>query len=82
MIQTLDVQNLSCGACAATIRTALDINGFTSVKVNLLSNPHTVSAEIVDDKHLELFKTVLRDHGYPLLDDKVEPVDYGDLNFS
>ena len=69
MIQTLELQDLSCGACAATIRTALDLAGFTSVRVNLLSKPHTVSAEVEDDEHLELFKSVLRGHGYPLFDD-------------
>lgn len=82
MIQTLEVKDLSCGACAATIRTALDINGFTSVKVNLLSTPHTVSAEIEDDKHLELMKSVLRDHGYHLLDDKVDMPEQTEFNFS
>ena len=82
MIQTLEVKDLSCGACAATIRTALDINGFTSVKVNLLSTPHTVSAEIEDDTHLELMKSVLRDHGYYLLDDKVDLPEQTEFNFS
>ena len=74
MIQTIELQDLSCGACAATIRTGLDLAGFTSVRVNLLSKPHTVSAEVVDDEHLELLKTVLRSHGYPLLTD--EKIDF------
>lgn len=72
MIQILEVRDLSCGGCAVTIRTALDIAGFTSVRVDILSTPHTVAAEIIDDNHLELLKSVLRDHGYPLLDDPVE----------
>lgn len=72
MIQILEVRDLSCGGCAVTIRTALDIAGFTSVRVDILSHPHTVAAEINDDEHLELLKSVLRDHGYPLLDDTVE----------
>lgn len=79
MIETLDVKDLSCGGCAVTIRTALDIAGFTSVKVNILSRPHTVSAEIEDENRLEVMKTVLRDHGYPLIDDIVdetEPTEY------
>ena len=83
MLETLELHNLSCGGCATTIRTALDIAGFTSVKVNLLSTPHTVTAEIKDDEHMELLKSVLRDHGYPPLTDHVEvseePVEY---NFS
>ncbi|MFT5660818.1 MAG: copper chaperone CopZ [Sulfurimonas sp.] len=76
MIETLKLKDLSSAGCAVTIRTALDINGFTSVKVHLLSTPHTVSAEIKDNDHLELFKSVLRDHGYPLLDDEVEQPDH------
>jgi len=82
MLQTLELKDLSCGACAATIRTALDIHGFTSVRVDLLRNPHTVTAEIEDDKHLELLKSVLRDHGYPLLEDEVELPDLSNINFS
>ncbi|MDP2078786.1 MAG: heavy-metal-associated domain-containing protein [Sulfuricurvum sp.] len=83
MIQTLEVRDLSCGGCAVTIRTALDIAGFTSVKVNILGSPHTVAAEIEDDNHLELMKSVLREHGYPLLEDEVpELPDYVEYDFS
>jgi len=82
MLQTLEVQNLSCGGCAATIRTALDLAGFTSVKVNLLSEPHTVTAEVEDDEHLELLKHVLRTHGYPLIGDEVTLPDLSKINFS
>ena len=82
MIQTLEVQNLSCGGCAETIRTGLDLAGFTSVKVSLRKEPHTISAEIKDDEHLELFKSILRGHGYPLIDDEVDLPDHSDLNFS
>lgn len=72
MIETLELKDLSCAGCAVTIRTALDIEGFTSVDVNLFKQPHTVSAEIKDNEHLELLKSVLRDHGYPLLTDQVD----------
>jgi len=83
MIQTLELHDLSCGACAATIRTALDLAGFTSVRVDLLSKPHSVTAEIIDDEHLELLKVVLRAHGYPPLeDDKVEAPDMSKINFA
>jgi len=71
MIETLELQNLSCAGCAVTIRTALDMAGFKSVKVNLLSKPHTVSTEVIDEEHMELLKHVLRSHGYPLLSDPV-----------
>ena len=82
MLQTLEMHDLSCGACAATIRTALDLAGFTSVRVDLLRNPHTVTAEVKDDEHLELMKHVLRSHGYPLLEDEVELPDLSNINFS
>lgn len=82
MIQTLEVRDLSCGGCAVTIRTALDIAGFTSVKVDILSRPHTVAAEIKDEDHLELMKTVLREHGYPLLDDEIDMPEYAEYDFS
>ena len=83
MTQTLELQNLSCGGCAATIRTALDLAGFTSVKVNLLREPHSVTTEIIDGEHLELLKHVLRSHGYPLLDDEAHsPIDGSNLNFA
>ena len=83
MLQTLELHNLSCGACASTVRTALDLAGFTDVKVNIRKEPHTVTVEIIDEEHMELLKTVLRGHGYPPLSDHVEiseePVEY---NFS
>jgi copper chaperone CopZ len=82
MLQTLEMHDLSCGACAATIRTALDLAGFTSVRVDLLRKPHTVTAEVEDDEHLELMKHVLRSHGYPLLEDEVELPDLSNINFS
>jgi len=82
MIQTLEMKNFSCGACAETIRTALDVAGFTEVKVQLRFEPHTVTAEVSDDTHLELLKTTLRDHGYHLLDDDVDEPDLSNLNFS
>ncbi|MDF1879380.1 hypothetical protein JHD46_06995 [Sulfurimonas sp. SAG-AH-194-C20] len=75
MIQTLEVQDLSCGACAETIRIGLDLAGFTSVKVSLMTHPHTVSAEVIDEEHLELLKSVLRGHGYSLIGDQAQALD-------
>lgn len=83
MIETLELRDLSCAGCAVTIRTALDIEGFTSVKVNLLKKPHSVIADVKDKDQLELLKKVLRDHGYPLIDDYVEEPDHNiDYKFS
>jgi copper chaperone CopZ len=82
MLRTLELHDLSCGACAATIRTALDLAGFTSVRVEIRTKPHTVTAEIIDDEHFELLKHVLRSHGYPPLEDELNLPDHSNLNFS
>jgi len=82
MLQTLELHNLSCGGCSATIRTALDIAGFEAVRVDILSKPHTVTAEVKDEEHLELLKTVLREHGYPLLSDEVSLPEPTEFKFS
>ncbi|MDA7816753.1 hypothetical protein N9A28_01025 [Sulfurimonas sp.] len=82
MLKTLEMQDLSCGACSATIRKALDIAGFESVRVEIRKKPHTVTAEVKDDEHLELMKLVLRGHGYPLIDDEVVAPDMSKINFS
>jgi copper chaperone CopZ len=71
MHQTFEVANIRCGGCANTIRTALDNAGFTSVRVDLLCDPRKVSAEIEDEVQLQLFKEILRNHGYPLVDEKI-----------
>ena len=82
MLKTLELHDLSCGGCAVTIRTGLDLAGFSDVKINLLRKPHTVTAEIIDDEHLELLKKVLRDHGYPLIEDQVAQPDPTDFKFA
>ncbi|MBN2816947.1 MAG: cation transporter [Campylobacterales bacterium] len=79
MLQTFEVANIRCGGCASTIRTALDDAGFNNVKVDLLSEPRKVSADIHDDKELERFKKVLRDHGYPLVDEAIGLLDSATL---
>ena len=79
MLQTFEVANIRCGGCATTIRKALDIAGFTSVRVDLLCEPRKVTAEINTLEDLKLFKSVLREHGYPLVDEEVSFVDSASL---
>lgn len=79
MIETFEVANIRCGGCANTIRTALDNAGFRSVRVDLLCEPRKVSAEIADEASLELFKKVLRDHGYPLVSEETTLIDSATL---
>ncbi len=83
MLQTLQLQDVSCGSCAVTIRTALANAGFKEVKVNIIHKPHSVTADIIDDEHLELMKYVLRSHDYPLLTDELpDRPDPSTFNFS
>ncbi len=84
MLKTLEIQDVSCGGCAATIRTALDLAGFKNIRVELRGKPHTVTAEVLDDgDHVELMKIVLRGHGYPLLSDpKPDLVDPATIHFA
>lgn len=79
MLQTFEVANVRCGGCAATIRKALEAEGFASVRVDLMSEPRKVTAEIEDDARLALFKSVLRKHGYPLVDEDIGFVDAAGL---
>jgi len=79
MLQTFEVANIRCGGCATTIRKALDIAGFTSVRVDLLCEPRKVTAEIDTPEDLKRFKSVLREHGYPLIDEDVNFVDSASL---
>lgn len=79
MLQTFEVANIRCGGCATTIRKALDIAGFASVRVDLLCEPRKVTAEINTLEDLKLFKSVLREHGYPLVDEEVSFVDSASL---
>lgn len=79
MLQTFEVANIRCGGCATTIRTALDDAGFKEVRVDLISEPRKVSADIKDDTDLENFKKVLRDHGYPLATEQNSFVDAASL---
>ena len=79
MLQTFEVANIRCGGCASTIRTALANAGFESVKVDLLCEPRKVSADIKNDKELELLKKVLKEHGYPFVDEKLTFIDGASL---
>jgi len=79
MLQTFEVANIRCGGCASTIRTALDMAGFKAVHVDLLCDPRKVTAEIDSPEELEQFKTVLRDHGYPFVDEEVGFIDAASL---
>lgn len=66
MMQTFQVQNVRCGGCASTLRTALEEYG--EVKVNLMVTPREITLD-VDDEQMEDLKMKLRSVGYPLVGD-------------
>ncbi len=79
MRETVEVANVRCGGCAATIVKTLKEKGFTEVSVDLECEPRTVTAEIADEAQSAHFKTVLRKLGYPLFDEKTGVIDFASL---
>lgn len=79
MLVTVEVANVRCGGCAATITKALEAEGFTEINVDLSCDPRKVTAEISDETREELFKTTLRKLGYPLSDETIDFVDAAGL---
>jgi copper chaperone len=71
MLKTVEVANVRCGGCAATIKKALEEEGFTDVSVDLSCEPRKVTANIADEAHTALFKSVLRKLGYPLYNEEL-----------
>lgn len=74
MLRTVEVANVRCGGCAATITKALEAEGFTDVSVDLDCEPRKVTVKIEDEMRDALFKSVLRKLGYPLTDEKISAV--------
>lgn len=65
MTETVEVANVRCGGCAATITKALEEEGFTGIGIDLSCEPRKVTANIEDEAQSALFKSVLRKLGYP-----------------
>lgn len=79
MLQTVEVANVRCSGCAATIKKKLGEEGFTSVDVDLSCEPRKVTAEIADEAHAARFRAILRKLGYPLSDEKISAFDSANL---
>jgi len=79
MIETIEVANVRCGGCAATITKSLEENGFTEVSVDLECEPRKVTVNVTDEAQSAHFKTVLRKLGYPLFDEETSLIDSAGL---
>ena len=79
MLETVEVSNVRCSGCAATITKALEDEGFTEISVDLSCEPRKVTANVADDARSAHFKTVLRKLGYPLFDEEISLVNSAGL---
>ena len=70
MLETVEVANVRCGGCAATIIKALEEEGFTEVSVDLTCEPRKVTVETTGEARSAHFKAILRKLGYPLSDEQ------------
>lgn len=75
MLETVEVANVRCGGCAATITKALEEKGFTEVSVDLECEPRKVTVNVTSEAQSAHFKTVLRKLGYPLFDEELGLID-------
>ena len=66
MLETIEVANVRCSGCAATITKALKEEGFTDISVDLSCEPRKVTVDVADEARSAQFKAVLRKLGYPL----------------
>jgi len=79
MLKTVEVSNVRCSGCAATIKKALGEEGFTSVDVDLSCEPRKVTAEIAGEAQAAHFRAILRKLGYPLSDEEISLLDSAGL---
>lgn len=69
MIKTFQVENVKCGACAATLKNKLGPK-FGEIEVNLDTHPREITLKIEDDQ-IDALQEALRSLGYPLSTDEV-----------
>lgn len=75
MRYTVEVANVRCGGCAATIKKALGNAGYTGIEIDLSCEPRKVTVSVTDEAQSAHLRTVLRKLGYPLCDEKVTGLD-------
>lgn len=69
MIKTFQVENVKCGACAATLKNKLEPK-FGEIEVNLDTHPREITVEI-EEGQMDALQKALRSLGYPLSTDEV-----------
>lgn len=79
MLEAVEVANVRCSGCAATIKKTLREEEFTSVSVDLLCEPRKVTAEIADEAQSAQFRAILKKLGYPLSDEEISLFDSAGL---
>lgn len=79
MLETVEVANVRCGGCAATIEKTLVEEGFTEVSVDLSCEPRKVTANVADEAQSAHFKVILRKLGYPLFNDEISLINSAGL---
>jgi len=75
MKKSYKVANIRCEGCANTIKKALFEHFGNSVEIDLDTMPRKVTLEIKDDLDEEIFISILRKLGYPLVDDKISNIE-------
>ncbi|MDD2357002.1 MAG: heavy-metal-associated domain-containing protein [Thiovulaceae bacterium] len=70
MLQTFEVNNIRCEGCVNTITKALKSEGFFGIDIDLSCEPRRVTVDIVDEALVAHFKEILRNLGYPLIDEE------------
>jgi len=66
MKRTFQVENVTCGGCANTIKVSLE-DDFGDIEVNLSKTPKEVTLDIKDDNALEAFTKEMKELGYPVI---------------
>jgi len=66
MKRTFQVENVTCGGCANTIKVSLE-DDFGDIEVNLNKTPKEVTLDIKDDNALEAFTKEMEELGYPVI---------------
>jgi len=64
MLKTIQVQNVKCGGCAATLKNKLQ-EEFGDIEVNLELMPREITLDIEEDRLDSLYEA-LKSLGYPL----------------
>ena len=74
-MKTFKVQNVKCGGCANTLKTALK-DEFGDVEVNLDVMPREITLEVDDDK-IDILREKLKSLGYPMADEELGFIEAG-----